>query len=202
MAMKLNMSKAYDRVEWSFLEKILLKLGFWESWVALIMECITTVSYSILLNEEPKGMITLSRGLRQRDPLSPYLFLFCAEGLSALLRNAATGGDIQGFSICRNGPKLTHLLFVDDCLIFFRSTLAECNNIQELLAFYEITSGQMINKEKTTLFFSRDTDEQTQEAIKLAFNVPTIQHYEKYLELPSFVGRNKTVCFTQIKERI
>ena len=86
MAMKLDMSKAYNKMEWCFLEQILLKLGFQESWVALIMKCITTVSYSILVNGEPKGMIKPSRGLRQRDPLSPYLFLFCAKGLNALLR--------------------------------------------------------------------------------------------------------------------
>ena len=60
----------------------------------------------------------------------------------------------------------------------------------------------MINKEKTTLCFSRDTNEVTQEAIKVALNVPAIRHYEKYLGLPSFVGRNRMTCFTQIKERI
>ena len=110
--MKLDMRKVYDRVEWSFLEKILLKLGFQDSWVALIMECISTVSYSILVNGEPKGLIRPSRGLRQGDPLSPYLFLFCVEGLNALFCNAASRGDIQGFFICRSGPKLTHLFFV------------------------------------------------------------------------------------------
>ena len=118
-----------------FLEKILLKMGFPSAWVALIMECITTISYSILVNGEPKGMIVPSRGLRQ--------------------------GDIQGFSLCRNGPKLTHLFFADDCLIFCRSTLEECNKVQELLAYYEVASGQVINKEKTTLCFSRNTDEAT-----------------------------------------
>ena len=85
MALKLDMSKAYDRVEWTFLEKIILKLGFQNSWVSLIMECITTVTYSIMVNGEPQGMITLTRGIRQRDPLSPYFFLFCVEGLDAIL---------------------------------------------------------------------------------------------------------------------
>lgn len=94
-----------------FLEKILLKMGFLCAWVALIMESITTVSYSILINGEPKGMIVPSQGLRQGDSLSPYLFLFCAEGLNALLRGAAIKGDTQGFSLCRKGPKLTHLFF-------------------------------------------------------------------------------------------
>ena len=191
-------------IGWSgiFLKKILLKMGFSDTWVALIMECIITVSYSILVNGEPKGVIVPSRGLRQGDPLSPYLFLFCAEGLNALLLNATDEGVINGFSLCRNGPKLTHLFFVDDCLIFCRSTFEECNKIQELLAIYETASGQMINKEKTTLFFSRNTDETTQEALKVALSVSIIRHYEKYLGLPSFVGPDRNACFTQIKERI
>ena len=123
------------------------------------------------------------------------MFLFCVEGLNALLRGAAIKGDIQGFLLCRNGPKLTHLFFADDCLIFCRSTLEECNKIQELLAYYEIASGQVINKEKTTLCFSKNTDEVTREVIKVALNVPVIRHYEKYLASHSFVGRNRSACF-------
>ena len=92
-----------------------MKLGFQNSWVSLIMECITTVTYSIMVNGEPQGMITPTRGLRQGDPLSPYLFLFCAEGLDAVLRRVANDGEINGFSLCRRGPKITHLFFADDC---------------------------------------------------------------------------------------
>ena len=202
IALKLDMSKAYDRVEWCFLEKIVLKMGFKESWVAMIMECITTVTYSILVNGEPKGLITPTRGLRQGDPLSPYLFLFCVEGLNAILNQASENGDIHGFSICRNGPKLTHLFFADDCLLFCRFTLEECEKIQQILAYYEEATGQVVNKDKTTLFFSKNTSEQSQEAIKNSLNVNAIQHYEKYLGLPSFIGRSKKVSFTQIKERI
>jgi len=74
--------------------------------------------------------------------------------------------------------------------------------IKEVLAAYEVASGQMVNKDKTTLFFSRNTDDAAQEAIKVSLGLLAIQHYEKYLGLPSFIGREKKACFTQIKERI
>ena len=111
MALKFDMSKAYDRVEWSFLECLLRKMGFHSRWVDLMMECITTVSYFILINGEPSQTIHPSRGLRQGDPLFPYLFLLCTKGLHGLISKAATSGDIRGISICKNGPRLTHLFF-------------------------------------------------------------------------------------------
>ena len=163
MALKLDMSKAYDRVEWSFLEKIMLKMGFQDSWVAMIMQCVSTVTYSILLNGEPKGFIEPSKGLRQGDPLSPFLFLFCVEGLNALLNKAVDNGEIRGLSLCRQGPKITHLFFADDCLLFCKAKKKECQIIHQLLHWYNSASGQLVNKDKTTLFFSRNTPEEVQQ---------------------------------------
>ena len=188
MALKLDMSKTYDRVEWVFLEKILLKMGFQDTLVAMIMQCITMVSYSILVNDQPTGLIYPSRGLRQGDPLSPFLFLFCVEGLNALLYQAANNGEIQGYSICRAGPKITHLFFTDDYLLFCRATSIECAKIQSILAWYGAASGQQVNSDKTTAFFSRNTSVETQEELKVLLRVPVIKNYEKYLGLPSFVG--------------
>jgi hypothetical protein len=122
MALKLDMSKAYDRVEWKFLERVMQQMGFHPKWVTLMMECISTVSYSILINGAPHGFVKPTRGLRQGDPLSPYLFLLCAEGLHSLIHRAKMTGHLKGVSISRNGPKITHLFFADDSLLFCRAS--------------------------------------------------------------------------------
>ena len=202
MALKLDMSKAYDRVEWGFLKQIMVRMGFHDKWISLIMECISTVSYSLLINGEPTGHIIPSRGLRQGDPISPYLFLLCAEGLNGLIRKATLQGDIHGVSLCPRGLKITNLFFADDSLLFCRASLTECHKIQEILATYEKASGQQLNRAKTTLFFNRNTPQATQAEIKDILGVPSIQQYEKYLGLPSLVGKEKITCFSQIKERI
>ena len=92
----------------------------------LMMRCITTASYSVLINGQPHGHITSTRGLRQEDPLSPYFFLMCTEGLHGLISKTAHNGDIRGVSLCRNGPRITHLLFADDSLLFCRAREDEC----------------------------------------------------------------------------
>jgi hypothetical protein len=121
VALKLDISKAYDRIDWDYLRGIMTKMGFSTRWVSWIMMCVESVDYNVIVNDRLVGPITPSRGLRQGDPLSPYLFILCAEGLSALIRHAEARGDIHGVKICRNAPIVSHLLFADDSFLFFQS---------------------------------------------------------------------------------
>ena len=140
--------------------------------------------------------------LPQGDPLSPYLFLMCTGGLNGLIKKAAICGDIRGVAICKTRPRLTLLLFADDSLIFCRTLENECQALLEVLAKYERVSSQMINKTKTTLFFSKSTNHDMQLLIKDALGVLVVQHYEMYLGLPSFIGREKKDSFANIKQQI
>ena len=94
------------------------------------MECVKSVTYSILVNGEPKGHIIPTQGIRQGDPLSPYLFLLCFKGLNGLIEHAVDRKLIEGVSLCSNGPKISHLLFADDSLLFRRARVGDIEIIQ------------------------------------------------------------------------
>lgn len=99
MAVKTDMSKAYDRIEWEFLRAVLTRLGFDEKWIGWVMACVTSVSYSFLLSGALQGSVTPSSGIRQGDPLSPYLFILCTEVLSAMCNKAQVSGTLQGIKV-------------------------------------------------------------------------------------------------------
>ncbi|KAM2144184.1 hypothetical protein ACFX1R_047895 [Malus domestica] len=131
-ALKLDLSKAYDRVEWNFLEAMMLRLGFDSKWVPVVMMCVKLVSYSFLVNGEECGFVLSSRDLRQGDPLSPYLFLLCIEGLSALIAHKEDRGVISGIRICDGAPSVHHLLFANDSFLFGKAKLEECAQVQHI----------------------------------------------------------------------
>jgi hypothetical protein len=202
MTIKLDMSKAYDRVEWGFLEAMMLRLGFAEQWVKLITRCVCSVSYAILLNGSPLEVFYPSRGLRQGDPLSPYLFLMCAEGLSSLLSRASQDGQISGVPISARGVKLSHLFFADDSLLFCRANFNEWGVVLKILQRYELASGQKLNSEKTSIYYSRNTRRAFKEFIQDSARIHASTSYEKYLGLPAMVGRSKTRTFAGILSRV
>uniref|UniRef100_A0A8R7QY99 Reverse transcriptase domain-containing protein n=1 Tax=Triticum urartu TaxID=4572 RepID=A0A8R7QY99_TRIUA len=167
---------------------MLQKLGFNTQWVNLIMKCVTTVRYQIKVNGQLTEQFCPSRGLRQGDPASPYLFAICVEGLSALLHAAEREGKISGVKICPAAPVVSHLFFADDSVILMKSNQQEDAALKEILDLYEQCSGQCINVEKSALMFSPNTNTEARDAVKDTLQIRSEDWKEKYLGLPVHVG--------------
>ncbi|KAF5465338.1 hypothetical protein F2P56_015356 [Juglans regia] len=202
MAMKLDMSKAYDRVEWSFLRAALCKMGFDFAWVELVMRCVESVSYSILVNGIPQSVFSPSRGIRRGDPLSPYLFIMCAEALGSMISKGVEEGVISGVPFARGRIRISHLFFADDSLLFCKANAMEWGKLHNILKIYEDASGQRLNLEKTSIQFSRNTAKATQDFILSIAGVRSSMAYEKYLGLPTIVGKAREKSFRDILDRV
>ncbi|KAL5579373.1 hypothetical protein UlMin_011815 [Ulmus minor] len=201
-ALKLDMSKAYDRVEWPFLEGMMLRLGFADSWVKLIMRCVRSVSYSFLINRQVTGAVIPHRGLRQGDPLSPYLFVICAHGLSEILACFEERKLFTGIKITSGCPSISHLFFADDSLIFCKAKLSEATHLKSCLNSYAKASGQLINFDKSAFSFSPNTRCNDKITICSVFGVNQVQSHELYLGLPTFSMKNKRIQFGYIRDKV
>ncbi|KAA3454404.1 reverse transcriptase [Gossypium australe] len=202
MAIKLDMSKAYDRVEWDFVKQMMKQMGFALRWIELIMKCITTASYAVIINGNRGRNFQPTRGLRQGDPLSPFLFLICSEGLSALMRSTMRNGLVKGAKACQRGPEISHLLFADDCILFGEATEKGAKVVNDILKEYESCSGQCVNFNKSTIFYSTNTREKSKDLVSNLLGVRNSSSPEKYLGLPSIVGRRKKEAFLNLVDKI
>ncbi|XP_074313486.1 uncharacterized protein LOC141648659 [Silene latifolia] len=191
MAVKLDMAKAYDRVEWDFLEQLLRVMGFHGEWVDRVMTCVTTVSSAVLINGNVKDVFQPARGLRQGDPLSPYLFILCAEVLSNLMRRAIVAGSLHGLRVSSSAPVISHLLFADDSIFFIKASEEEATEVSNILGRYELASGQKVNLDKTTVSFSRGVSDERKSRIAARLGVNIVEEQERYLGLPTVLGRSK-----------
>jgi hypothetical protein len=169
-AYKLDLSKAYDRVDWSFLESTMQKMGFSHRWVQWIMACVTTVKFSAKFNGTLLEAFSPTRGLRQGDPLSPFLFLFVVDGLSALLQKEVEVGGISPVKVCRNAPGISYLLFADGTMLFFRASENQATCVKKVLDEYEKGTGQLINPAKCSIFFSSVCAQEDQEWVRNTLN--------------------------------
>lgn len=200
-AYKLDLSKAYDRVDWGFLKRLLEKLGFQSQWVQWIMTCVSSVRYSVRFNGVPSRSFSPSRGLRQGDPLSPYLFLLVADGLSTLLIHNEQLGNFQGLRVCRRAPNVSHLLFADDSLLFFKADVDQAQIIKSVITTFENCSGQLLSPSKCSLLVNESLDQDTSEQLRAVLGVERVDFEAKYLGLPTPNGRIRCGLFQPLEER-
>ena len=171
MLLKLDIQKAYDKVDWRFLCKTLEAFGFSKQWINIIFQCISTPKISILINGTLEGFFNISRGIRQGDPISPFLFIIMAEAFGRAIKAAQKEKKITGVKVTKGVENTTHQQFADDTILAGMSTMEEADHIKHILNTYSNASGQMINAEKSEIFFlNTDTEVENLICQKLGFN--------------------------------
>ena len=203
MICKLDIEKAYDSINWNFLMNVLHKMSFGSRWMEWIWWCISTTKFFVPIHEVPAGFFSNTKGLRQGDPLSPYLFVLGMEVLSALIRRATDGGFISGCRLWGRGMmkmNVSHLLFADDTIIFYEVRKEHLTSLSWVLDWFEATSGLRINLAKNKLIHVEEVEEIEEIAVELRYRVgslPTV-----YLGLPLGAHNKAMSMWDGVEERM
>ncbi|MCH84888.1 LINE-1 reverse transcriptase like, partial [Trifolium medium] len=151
LILKVDFEKAYDSVDWGFLEYMMKRFGFCSMWIEWMRICIFAGNLSVLVNGSPTEEINIQRGLKQGDPLAPFLFLLVAEGFGGVMRTAVEGTSFKGFSIGREGLQISHLQYADDTLCIGEATVQNLWTLKAILRGFEMASGLKVNFWKSCL---------------------------------------------------
>ncbi|KAL5550058.1 hypothetical protein UlMin_000234 [Ulmus minor] len=188
-------------MNWSFVRSVLGAFGFHQRWIDWIMTCCSTVSMNVMLNGSVFQSFRPARGLRQGDPLSPYIFILCMKVLSRITNKRVDAGYIKGFKLAWGVLPLNHLLFVDDVFLFGKATRREASQFKECLDTFCLWSGQSFNSHKSNIFFSKNTNRDLEGSISDIIQFERIPILSHYLGLPLFHS-NKINDFSYIVDKL
>lgn len=189
MMLKIDMAKAYDRVDWGFLLEVLHAFSFSNNFCKIIDVCVKSPWFSVIMNGTYKGYFQASQGLRHGDPLSPYLFIVMEEVLTRLLKKNFATGRIGTFSHPVGAPLVSHLLYADDLLVFANGQKKSIKSLMDTLATYEKWSGQKISKEKSAIFMSKLINNSRRLGLLRITGFKEGTFPVTYLGAPLFLGR-------------
>ena len=184
MAVKVDLAKAYDRKEWSFIHKVLLAFHFPQKLIELIMSCISTTSMSLLFNGGKLSAFKPSRGICQGDPLSPYLFILYMEYLGQLIKKECIRKRWIPMKASRENIGISHLFFADDLMLFAKVSEKRSEVIKDVLEKFCEESGQMISYEKSHVYFSPNVLANLKEKVCENLGIQVTSNLGKYLGFP------------------
>ncbi|KAL0012862.1 hypothetical protein SO802_007970 [Lithocarpus litseifolius] len=202
MIIKIDLEKAYDRLEWSFIRMVLVHFGVPDNIVKLIMSCVSSTTTSISINGSKMDPFQPSRGIRQGDPLSPYLFIMCMEFLGAQIAGLCNQKRWDAIKASRNGPSFSHIFFADDLLLFAKANSKNCEAILEVLDNFCNLAGQKVNKAKSRILFSPNVARRRKRRLCNKLGVCETSDLGRYLGFPLLhQGRNGN-AFNFVAEKI
>ena len=202
MVLKIDLEKAYDKLEWSFIRDMLYRVNLPMDLIDIIMSCVSTVSTSILVNGDALDPIYPSRGIRQGDPLSPYLFILCMEFLGHLVEEKCRENLWQPVKVSQSGPAFSHLIFADDIVFFAKADLTNCIAIRDVLDVFCNLSGQSVSEAKSRIYFSSNVDIDTRESLSDVLGFSSTPNIGNYLEIPLRVTGDSSNEFNFILDRV
>lgn len=202
MAIKLDLEKAYDRLSWSFIKDTLEDIGLPSDFVNLVWHCITSVRMRMLWNGEALEEFSPSRGIRQGDPTSPYIFVLCIEKLFQTIGLAVDQKIWNPIQLSRGGPKISHLAFADDVLLFAEAGVEQILLMKKILDLFCRASGQKVSEEKSRIFFSSNVNSNLKLQICDCSGFQVTNDLGKYLGVPIIHNRVNRRSFQFILDKV
>lgn len=202
MVIKLNLAKAYDKMEWIFIKESLELLHFPPHIVGLISECLSSSSFSTNWKGRPSPKFFPSRGLRQGDPLSPLFFVIAIERLRHCIQDAINNDVWHPLKFGRGGLEVSHLLFADDILLVAEASTSNVQIISDILLNFAASSGQTINKAKSCIFFSHNTPLHVATSINGQLGIAATSSLGRYLGVPIISGHKGRGDFSFLIDKV
>ena len=202
MALKIDLEKAYDKQEWSFIKDMFIRANLPNDIIDVIMSCVSSVSTSILFNGEALDPILPSRGIRQGDPLSLYLFILCMDYLGQLIEEKCSVNLWQLVKASQSGLAFSHLFFANDLMLFAKVDGVNYSAIRDVLDLFCSFSGQTVSESKSRVYFSPNVDRDTRESLCDILGFASTPFLGKYLGFPLKQPGSSSQDFNFILDRV
>lgn len=202
MAIKLDLEKAYDRLSWKCIKETMEDIGLPQRFIQIVMHCISTSTMSVLWNGEALEEFKPTRGIRQGDPFSPYLFVLYIEKLFQMIEVAVNHNHWKPIQLVRGGPRISHLAFGDDVLLFAEASEGQVTLMRHVLGVFCRFTGQKISEAKTRIFFSKNVDQHVKRRICEVAGFQMTEDLGNYLGVPIIHKRVNSSFFCFILDKV